>query len=147
MTLRRNATAKKRAIFVPVIFNANMNKDRFIDRRERERRGRNTEATTDMFVALCRSQLQMECVKEFRFHPVRRWRFDYAFPKFKVALEVEGGVWTGGRHVSPKGFLGDMEKYNTAAVMGWRVLRTVPGCLCGRNTLDMVRRAAGQETK
>jgi very-short-patch-repair endonuclease len=61
---------------------------------------------------------------EYRFHPVRRWRFDMAFPEPKVAVEIEGGVWTGGRHVRGKGFRKDCEKYNTAAAMGWRVLRT-----------------------
>lgn len=63
---------------------------------------------------------------EYRFAPPRRWRFDYAWPAHKVALEVEGGVWTGGRHVSGAGFVKDMEKYNAAAVAGWRVLRCQP---------------------
>lgn len=61
--------------------------------------------------------------REHRFHPVRRWRFDIAFPDRFVALEVEGGVYTGGRHVTPQGFTADAEKYNTATLMGWRVLR------------------------
>ena len=82
----------------------------------------------------------MECVKEYRFHDKRKWRFDYAIPEHKIAIEVEGGVWTGGRHTSPKGFLGDMEKYNTATVMGWRVLRTTPEDLLARATFLMIRR-------
>lgn len=65
-------------------------------------------------------------LQEFRFAAPRRWRFDYAWLSAKVALEVEGGIWTGGRHTRGKGFLGDMEKYNTATVMGWRVLRVTP---------------------
>jgi hypothetical protein len=63
---------------------------------------------------------------EFRFHPVRRWRFDYAWPAHKLALEVEGGVWTGGRHTRGAGFVKDMEKYNEAAAAGWRLIRCVP---------------------
>jgi hypothetical protein len=47
-------------------------------------------------------------------------------PFRKVALEIEGGVWTNGRHVRGKGFLGDIEKYNAAAVRGWRLLRCTP---------------------
>lgn len=60
---------------------------------------------------------------EYQFHESRRWRFDYAFPDEKVAVEVEGGVFIRGRHVSPAGFIGDCEKYNAAARLGWRVLR------------------------
>ena len=95
----------------------------------------------DMFTALCRSDLQVDCVKEFRFHPKRLWRFDYAIPEHKIALEVEGGVWTGGRHTRPQGFLGDIEKYNTATLMGWRLLRTTPSELLTKKTLDVLKMA------
>lgn len=94
---------------------------------------------TDFFTTLCRSDLKVECVKEHKFHPTRKWRFDYAITAHKIAIEVEGGVWTGGRHTSPKGFLGDIEKYNAATVMGWRVLRTIPDELCTNATLNMIR--------
>lgn len=96
-------------------------------------------ATSDLFTALCRSDLRVACVREYKFHPVRRWRFDYAIPSHKVAIEVEGGVWTQGRHTRPKGFLGDMEKYNTATALGWRVLRVTPDTLTTGATLDLVR--------
>ena len=98
------------------------------------------QASSDLFTVLCRSDLGVECVKEYRFHSTRKWRFDYAIPEHKIAIEVEGGVWTGGRHTSPQGFLGDMEKYNTATVMGWRVLRTTPEDLLARATFLMIRR-------
>lgn len=68
---------------------------------------------------------------EHRFHPVRRWRFDIAWTKQKVALEVEGGVWTKGRHTRGTGFIRDIEKYNTAAALGWVVLRCIPEWLPG----------------
>lgn len=102
---------------------------------------RKTAVATDLFTVLCKRLLGVECVKEYRFHDKRKWRFDYAIPEHKIAIEVEGGVWTGGRHTSPKGFLGDMEKYNTATVMGWRVLRTTPEDLLARATLLMIRSA------
>lgn len=77
-------------------------------------------------------------VREHRFHPVRRWRFDYAWIEHKVALEVEGGVWTGGRHTRGAGFIKDMEKLNAATVAGWRVVRVVPGKLCASATVGML---------
>lgn len=95
----------------------------------------------DIFTAICKADLRQECVKEYRFHPVRKWRFDYALPDHKIALEVEGGVWTGGRHTSSVGFLNDMEKYNTATLMGWRVFRTTPDELCKKKTLDLIKQA------
>ena len=60
---------------------------------------------------------------EVRFHPERRWRFDFAFIEQKIAIELEGGIWIGGRHQTGKGFQGDCEKYNQATILGWRVLR------------------------
>ena len=93
----------------------------------------------DLFVFLCRSYLKTECVRELRFHPVRRWRFDYAIPSHKVAIEVEGGVWTQGRNTRPKGFLGDMEKYNTATALGWRILRVTPDTLATTQTLNLIK--------
>lgn len=62
--------------------------------------------------------------REVRFHKIRRWRFDFVIcPIRKIAVEVEGGTFTGGRHTRPIGYAADLEKYNTAALMGWSVLR------------------------
>jgi very-short-patch-repair endonuclease len=63
---------------------------------------------------------------EHRFHPHRKWRIDIAWPSVKLAIEIEGGVWTGGRHTRGAGFLADMDKYNALASMGWTLLRTTP---------------------
>jgi len=63
-------------------------------------------------------------VREYRFHPVRRWRFDFAWPDtevapgFRLAIEVEG---MGGRHQTNKGFRQDIEKYTAALNEGWIV--------------------------
>lgn len=61
--------------------------------------------------------------KEYRFHPVRKWRFDFAYPVEKIAIEAEGAIWANGRHTRGSGFNKDCEKYNAAAILGWRVLR------------------------
>jgi very-short-patch-repair endonuclease len=60
---------------------------------------------------------------EYRFHPSRMWRVDFAWPELRLAVEIEGAIWTGGRHTRGAGVLGDMEKYNALSVMGWRLLR------------------------
>ena len=61
-------------------------------------------------------------LKEYKFATNRRFRFDYYHPT-GVAIELEGGVWSRGRHTRPTGFLNDMEKYNLAASMGILVFR------------------------
>ena len=76
--------------------------------------------------------LQLKALKipeptlEYRFAYPRRWRFDLAWPDDLVALEIEGAVWTQGRHTRGKGFEADMEKYNAAAERGWFVFRFSP---------------------
>lgn len=62
-------------------------------------------------------------VRELRFIPPRRFKFDLAWPDQKVAVELEGGVYSGGRHTRGKGFETDCEKYNLAILNGWYVLR------------------------
>lgn len=64
-----------------------------------------------------------EPVKEHFFCTGRRWRFDFAWVSEKVAVEIEGGTWSGGRHTRGSGFIKDTEKYNRATEMGWAVLR------------------------
>lgn len=68
-----------------------------------------------------------EPVTEYRFSPPRRWRFDYAWPPLMLAVEFEGGAYSSGRHVRGRGFESDAEKYNEAALLGWRVLRYTTG--------------------
>jgi len=61
----------------------------------------------------------MPPVRELKFHPERRWKFDFAWPELKLAVEIEGQ----GRHQTFVGFRRDCDKYNAALAMGWRVLR------------------------
>ena len=61
-------------------------------------------------------------VREYRFDKIRKWRFDFAWPDYMVAVEVDGGIYSRGRHVRGKGFKGDVEKRNAAVMAGWRVL-------------------------
>jgi hypothetical protein len=75
-----------------------------------------------LFSLQCKAH-KLAPVAEYRFHPSRKWRFDFAFPDRMAAVEVEGGVWTGGRHTRGSGYIADCEKYNNAAALGWFVFR------------------------
>lgn len=93
----------------------------------------------DLFCRIVNKELGVDTEREYQFHATRKWRFDYAIIEHKIAIEVEGGVWTQGRHTRPKGFLGDMDKYNAAAQNGWRVLRVTPDSLLSVKTLNMIK--------
>lgn len=65
--------------------------------------------------------------REYRFAPPRRFRFDFAWPQQRVACEVDGAIWTHGRHTRGAGVERDNAKYALAAAAGWRVIRVSPG--------------------
>ena len=77
--------------------------------------------------------------KEHRFHPVRKWRMDFAWPDILLAVEIEGGIWNNGRHNRPHGFINDAEKYNTACTMGWKVLRFTGRDIRNGKAIDTTR--------
>lgn len=65
-------------------------------------------------------------VAEYTFHPTRKWRFDYCWPApdKKLAVEIEGAVFIPGKgHSSGSGITKDIEKYNAATLLGFRILR------------------------
>ena len=85
---------------------------------------------------------------EYRFHPVRKWRFDmyWARPQhiwrpLGVACEVEGGTYSGGRHVRGKGYEGDCEKYNEAALMEIVVIRVTAKHITSGSAVQWLGRA------
>lgn len=96
-----------------------------------------------MFRLLCEQSGLPIPTAEHVFAPPRRWRFDYAWPEDRVALEVEGGVWISGRHTRGSGFVKDLEKYSEAAARGWLTVRVTPQQLLTPATVELVRRAIG----
>ena len=94
-----------------------------------------------VFLALLKEQGLPQPHREFKFHPVRLWRFDYAWVAWQVALEVDGGIWRQGRHTRGSGWLKDTEKLNAAASMGWRLLRCAPQQLTTDELLNTLRTA------
>ena len=97
--------------------------------------------TQDYFTTLCRTTLGVDMVREYRFHEKRMWRFDYAIPALRIAIEIDGGVWTNGRHNRASGYLGDLDKFNEAAAHGWLVLKFTPQNQMRTATLSLIRRA------
>lgn len=91
----------------------------------------------------------------FAVHLGRQWRFDWAWPAFKVAYEREGATWgrtvtdeegakwrvVSGRHTSGKGVDADAEKYNAAATLGWLVIRGTASTERSGRAIDELERA------
>lgn len=83
---------------------------------------------------------------EYRFHEKRRWRFDWAIPMLKLAIEYEGIFSEKSRHTSVKGYTRDTEKYNAAAKDGWTVLRYTADNYrnCGSDILDYLQKTIAE---
>jgi very-short-patch-repair endonuclease len=81
-------------------------------------------------------ELKLKYEREYRFHPIRKWRFDFALTEHRIGLEVEGGIWIQGRHTRGKGYESDLRKANEATRMGWRIFRF---------TTNMVRRGEAKQ--
>lgn len=87
---------------------------------------------------------------EHAFHPDRKWRFDLAWPAYRVAFEREGMPKRGGgksRHTTPEGYVGDIEKYNAAQILGWVVIRGTGHMIeDGRAVRDLLAALSGRAT-
>jgi very-short-patch-repair endonuclease len=78
--------------------------------------------------------------REYCFCLDRRWRFDFAFPDANLAVEVEGATWVNGRHSRGNGFEKDCAKYNTAALLGWRVLKFTGGMIGNGEAITVIEK-------
>lgn len=78
-------------------------------------------------------------VAEYHFHPPRRWRLDFCWIAQQVALENQGGLFSGGRHTRGAALLREHEKLNHAAMDGFRVVFTTPQTITNPATLAMLR--------
>lgn len=81
--------------------------------------------------------------REFKFWTGRKFRFDFAYPEEKLGIEVDGGLYSQGRHTRAKGFEDDCVKLNEAALLGWRVLRFSPGQVSQGRAIATIKRALG----
>lgn len=86
-----------------------------------------TDRLTATFTDLWRMLGGPALVAEHRFDATRRWRLDFAHLATKTAIEINGGVWSGGRHVRGVGYLRDREKVNAATLDGWKVFELGTG--------------------
>lgn len=88
-------------------------------------------------------------IPEVQFSPDRKWTFDFVvadtldgdeFAVTKVAIEVDGGAFSGGRHTRGAGFVEDLCKLNSALALGWRTLRCIPQDVCMDDFREIVEK-------
>lgn len=79
----------------------------------------------DLNLAYWCNEQSVELQQEYRFDEKRKWRFDYAIPALKIAIEYEGGVFMDrSGHNSAAGIQRDIDKYTRAQALGWKIIRT-----------------------
>ncbi len=106
-----------------------------------------------LFCALCRQYGLPEPKAEYRFHPLRRWKFDWCWPELFLALEQEGGIYGRGKkcpacgrrpvgaHSSIANMKRDIEKYREAAILGYLVIRCLPDEIADGSIFPVLKRA------
>ena len=107
-------------------------------------KARPVSASEELFVLHLKA-CRLAVVREHQFHDSRKWRFDFAFLDEKLAVEIEGGAWSNGRHTRGAGFVGDMEKYNAAVVLGWKILRFTPEAVKSGRAIEIVKMVLSSE--
>lgn len=81
--------------------------------------------------------------QEHQFNENRKWRADFHITGTKILIEVEGGIWSNGRHTRGKGYMGDMEKYNSATELGYSVFRYSTEQVKSGKAIEEIRRLIG----
>lgn len=84
-----------------------------------------------------------EIAKEYRFHQYRQWRADYAHIESRTIVEIDGGVWSDGRHTRGAGFIEDCRKLNAATSAGWSVFRLATGMVTVENVQMIIDHVTG----
>ena len=84
--------------------------------------------------------------RQYRFHVTRKWRFDFAWPAQRLAVEVDGGQFVMGRHGRGGALNAESEKLEAALLLGWRVykvptkwVRDRKGAPVRRETIEAIR--------
>jgi len=80
----------------------------------------------EAFLFWCKALKLPIPARNLRFHPIRKFEIDFAWPEQKIGVEINGAVFSGGGHARPLGIIRDYQKSNLLVQSGWRVLRFIP---------------------
>lgn len=102
-----------------------------------------------VFSEIIKTELpEIDIVPQYKWHPFRRFKADFAIPEYKILIEIEGGIWNRRAHGSIRGILNDIEKSNLAQAEGWKLFRVVangrkglPGFLNADHVIEAIKRS------
>ena len=96
----------------------------------------------EMLLLIRAHKLDEGMVREYKFHPKRKWLLDFAWPELKIGIEVHGGIWNGksGGHTSGQGRMRDMEKMNEAKILGWTIIEVASNHMKDGKAIDWLQR-------
>jgi very-short-patch-repair endonuclease len=97
----------------------------------------------DIFAAQLDSAGLTGYVREYRAIPGRKFRFDFAFMKERLLVEINGGTYSKGAHSTGTGINRDYEKGNLAVLNGWRVLSFDTKMVKSGAALEVVEKLIG----
>jgi very-short-patch-repair endonuclease len=103
-------------------------------------------ALEEAFLAAVREARIPMPEREYRFCPTRKFRFDFAWPRQKIAVEVQGAIWRKGAHSSGVGLQRDYEKYNLAQLLGWKLLQFEARAIRSGIALNTLKQALETES-
>jgi hypothetical protein len=79
-----------------------------------------------------------ELETEYQFYSERGWAADYRVGRWLI--ELDGGVFSGGRHTRALGYIEDCMKLNKAAMLGYQVIRIPTGCATDNYVSEIIER-------
>jgi very-short-patch-repair endonuclease len=94
-----------------------------------------------LFALHCRLELTEQPEREFKFHPTRGWRVDFAWPDRKLAVEIESSV-----HRIKNRFASDIPKYNALQLNGWTLFRFTAKMVVSAEAIDTVKTVLSRST-
>jgi hypothetical protein len=89
----------------------------------------------------------IDFVAEHKGIPGRKFRFDFAIPSMMIAIEYEGGTYSGGAHTRGKHYASDCEKYSLAAIYGWCVIRLTVDLWASGRGIELINLALKEKSK
>jgi hypothetical protein len=101
----------------------------------------------EMLLIIRAYKLENGLIREYKFHPERKWLIDFSWPDKKIGIEVHGGIWNGkfGGHTSGLGRMRDMEKMNEAKILGWTIIEVASNHIKNGQAIDWLRKLLNKD--
>jgi hypothetical protein len=68
------------------------------------------------------------------------WIADYCNVEYKLMVEIDGGIWTGGAHGHPVDITRNMMKQNDAALLSYQTLRFATTWVKNKHAIQFLQR-------